>query len=106
MKNILELSHKEAKNFFFKSESYVNIDIPIYFNFTELLKNISDILKTSKLSDFYVSHDKPYSHENVNYCIYTNKDGKYSWRPLQIINPAIYVELVNLITEENNWRFI
>ncbi len=35
-----------------------------------------------------------------------NKDGKYAWRPTQILNPVIYVKLVNLITEENNLDFL
>ena len=36
----------------------------------------------------------------------TNKDGKFAWRPFQIINPAIYVTLVNIISKEENWSFI
>ncbi len=35
---------------------------------------------------------------NVNYKLITNKDGKYSWRPFQLIHPALYVNLVNNIT--------
>ncbi|WP_457617960.1 RNA-directed DNA polymerase [Lutibacter sp.] len=106
MKNILELSHDEAKEFFLKSDSYTRIELPIYFDFSELLKSVSSLLNNSRLSDFYVPEEKSSNYENVNYFIYSNKDGKYSWRPLQIINPAIYVELVHVITEENNWEFI
>jgi len=36
----------------------------------------------------------------------SNKDGKYAWRPLQIIHPALYVSLVNKITETQNWKFL
>ena len=105
MKTILDLSHEEAKKFFFKTESYVNIDLPNYFNFNKILEETSKILNNgSKLSDFY--KDKPFKYENLNYSIYSNKDGRYSWRLLQIINPAIYVEMVNVITEEENWSFI
>ena len=43
---------------------------------------------------------------DVNYTLFCNKDGKYAWRPTQILNPVIYVKLVNLITEENNWNFL
>jgi hypothetical protein len=42
----------------------------------------------------------------VNYTLYHNKDGKYAWRPLQIINPAIYVALVHAITADKNWKDI
>ncbi len=44
--------------------------------------------------------------DNVNYKFLTNKDGKFAWRPLQIINPAIYVYLVNKITKRDNWNLI
>lgn len=42
--------------------------------------------------------------DDVNYLIYANKDGKLSWRPLQIIHPLVYVALVHEITKENNWE--
>jgi RNA-directed DNA polymerase len=43
------------------------------------------------------------NYPNVNYTLFTNKDGKYSWRPLQLINPILYVLLVNEITSKDNW---
>ncbi|HPC38128.1 MAG TPA: RNA-directed DNA polymerase [Exilispira sp.] len=103
MKKIISLSNVEAKNFFLKSESYVNIDLPPYFDFSELLTKTNNIMN-SKLSDFY--KNKPSNYEKVNYHLYSNKNGKYSWRPLQIINPAIYVEITSILTEENNWKYI
>ena len=33
-------------------------------------------------------------------------DGRYAWRPLQLIHPALYVSLVHQITEERNWKTI
>jgi hypothetical protein len=44
--------------------------------------------------------------QEVYYKFFTNKDGKYAWRPLQIINPVIYVYLINEITKEQNWELI
>ncbi len=43
---------------------------------------------------------------DVNYKFFQNKDGRYSWRPLQIINPAIYAYLVKELTKEHNWELI
>jgi hypothetical protein len=43
---------------------------------------------------------------NVNYKFLTNKDGKFAWRPLELIHPAVYVSLVNLITRPENWEMI
>lgn len=40
---------------------------------------------------------------DANIKIMSNKDAKYSWRPLTLIHPIIYVDLVNQITLEKNW---
>ncbi len=106
MKNILSLSSKEAKEFFLKEESYFNGDLPSYFKFDCLLREISNELKDHKLSDYYNPNLKPHDCEDVNYTLITNKDGRYAWRPLQLIHPAFYVYLVSIITDKNNWKYI
>ncbi|EKD86154.1 MAG: hypothetical protein ACD_37C00442G0005 [uncultured bacterium] len=106
MKNILSLSAKEAREFFLKEESYFNFELPKYFQFDKLLNTVSIKLKDKKLSDFYDVSLKPDSIEGVNYTLLTNKDGKYAWRPLQLIHPALYVNLVHEITDQKNWKFI
>ena len=42
--------------------------------------------------------------DDVNHLLYTNKDGKLSWRPFQVINPLVYVALVHEITKQINWE--
>ena len=42
----------------------------------------------------------------MNYTIYSNKDGRYAWRPFQLIHPAIYVDLVNRVTTPATWTRI
>ena len=106
MKNILLLSASEAKMFFLKEESYFNFDLPPYFEFKNLLENISKEIGNKKLSDFYDQKIQPQDLEEVNYKLLSNKDGRYAWRPLQLIHPALYVNLVNLITEKTNWKKI
>lgn len=44
MKNILSLNFEEARLFLLKHESYVNIDLPPYIKFGDLLDQISKIL--------------------------------------------------------------
>ncbi len=41
MKTILSLNFEEAKNFFLKHESYINVDLPPYIKFNSLLSSIS-----------------------------------------------------------------
>ena len=119
MKNILEYTHLEARNFFLKEESYFNFDLPKYFVFQDVIKAISDEIDEHQLSDYYktcevtkkngaigTKQKYPRNSENVNYKILNNKDGKFAWRPLQLIHPALYVSLVHKITEENNWDTI
>ncbi len=115
MKNILEFTHQEAREFFLKQESYINFDLPPYFTFATLLNEISKKIGSKRLEEFYKVITKPdgeskkllpNQYEDVNYLMLNNKDGKYAWRPFQIIHPVIYVALVHKITEESNWELI
>ena len=107
-KNILALSAQEAKDYFLEEDSYFNFDLPPYFKFTPLLKKIDKKFKNKKIKEFYNSDKniRPKLFDDVNYKIIHNKDGKYAWRPLQLIHPVLYVALVRLITEESNWSEI
>lgn len=115
MKKITEFNHSDARKFFLKEESYFNFDLPSYFNFKNILTETDQKLTGHNLSDFFGSckndngEDRPTypcDFENVNYTFLSNKDGKYAWRPFQLIHPAIYVSLVHKITEEPNWELI
>lgn len=102
------MSHKEAEEFFLKDKSYCSIDLPDYFSFSKLLTDISDAIDEIKnggtnISSFY-DKKKLKNTEKVNHTLFANKDGKLSWRPLQIIHPFLYVLLVKEITEGANWQ--
>lgn len=101
MKKLTELSHTEARLYFLKQENYSNIDLPKYFDFQPLLDSLA---QNGNLNSIALGNAKKI--ENINYKFLTNKDGKFAWRPLQLINPAIYVNLVNKITKEENWNLI
>lgn len=104
MKSILDLNNEEAKELLLLRESYSNISLPDYFSFQNLLDSIDKILSGKQLSDF---RDKnPRTFDNINYKLLSNKDGKYAWRPFQLINPAIYVSLVQTITLKDNWKIL
>lgn len=99
---------KHVKEYFFKGASYFNMELPSYFNFDNLLKKINKKIDGKCISDFYnSSKDKrPEKYDDVNYKFSFNKDGSFSWRQFQIIHPVLYIELVNIITDEINWRYI
>lgn len=102
MKRIIDLDENKAREFLLKEESYVNFDLPLYFKFQNLINEVDNSLKGKKLSDYRDTN--PRDFDDINYRILTNKDGKFSWRPFQLINPALYVSLVHRITEEGNWK--
>ncbi|RMG19917.1 MAG: RNA-directed DNA polymerase, partial [Methanobacteriota archaeon] len=112
-RTVLDMSHEEAKNFFLRHECYSNVELPPYFNFEPLLKDVQDALAGKDLESFFKGKegaskkkDYPSYYERVNHSFVHNKDGAYAWRPLQILHPAIYVSLVNIITDKNNWEII
>lgn len=101
---ILELVHNEARDFLLKPESYFSLDLPPYIVFGELIDGVQQILHDRQLSE--LKRNNPRDYDSVNYTIVHNKDGKYSWRPFQLIHPALYVSLVNKVTEADNWQLI
>ena len=104
MKNILSLNFEEARLFLLKHESYVNIDLPPYIKFGDLLDQISKILDRKNFTS--IKKSNPDSFEDVNYKLFHNKNGKYDWRRFELIHPFLYVSLVNEITKYDNWELI
>lgn len=108
MKRILDMSNADAKLFLLKNKSYFSLDLPPYFDFNKLLLSIDNNLNGKDLKNFYKDNKTipPKSCENVNYKFLHNKDGKFDLRPFEIIHPALYVYLVNVICEKDNWKKI
>lgn len=115
MKRILELNHTEARQYLLKAENYFKFDLPQYFIIQNVILQVSAQLNGHRLSDFYNSFTNqggqqkttyPCDFENVNYIFLNNKDGKFAWRPFQLIHPALYVSLVHNLTDEPNWNLI
>jgi len=104
MKNILSTNSIKAKEFFLKSESYINVDLPPYIKFDNLLLALSTHLTNKSYRE--IKKDYPHKLENVNYKLLHNKNGKYDWRPFELIHPVLYISLVNQITKYENWKEI
>ncbi len=123
--SILEMSHDEARKFFLEDDSYYcSVDLPPYIKFNQLLQDISLHLNGKELvcveeeelsckkgeKPSCVRGDKlscnmytAKKSDGVNYHLLCNKNSKYEWRKLQLINPALYVSLVNAITTKESW---
>lgn len=106
-KRVIDMSYDEARNFFLKNESYFNLRLPKYFDFSNLLNNISSTMwEIDKYGKTVKNGVDPNDLEDVNYKFFINKDWKYWWRKLQFIHPVLYVYLVHHITKKNNWKKI
>lgn len=99
-KTVLTLDNLQAKRFFLKEESYTSLELPPYYTF----KRVLSLLANEILDEKAVNAAKKY--EGVNYVLYGNKDGKYSWRKYELINPLLYASLVNTITDQTEWNLI
>lgn len=106
VRSVLELTHEEARAFFLKQESYCNFDLPSYFQFGRQLASISKFLAGKDFKTLLATSCRPRDVDDANHTILQNKDGRYGWRSMQLIHPALYVRLVHLITEEQAWTAI
>lgn len=104
MKRLIDLSNEEARCHFLKGSSYFNGDMPRYISFDLILEEVSKILNGGSFVQFKASN--PAKIADVNYNFIANKDGRFAWRPYELMHPAIYVSLVNVICEEENWELI
>lgn len=102
-RSVLEMSAEEARRFFLKHESYCKIDLPPYFTFDLVLNEVANYLHNNDLN---LRHLRQGDFEHINHLLLSNKDGRYAWRPLEIIHPVLYVDLVKSITDPDNWNLI
>lgn len=115
MDEVIDLSRDEAREFFLKEESYCEFDTPVYFDFEPLINSVWEILSGAELHSFYPQVDSPAGEpnairpnrcEDVNFTILQNKDGRFAWRPFELIHPVLYVELVKHLTSEGDWNLV
>lgn len=104
MTKLQDLSADKARDHFLKGSSYFNGDLPEYISFEPILKDASDALGGKFFPELKASD--PAELSDVNYSFVTNKDGRFSWRPYELMHPAIYVSLVNLLCSDESWPHV
>lgn len=87
-----------------KGSSYFNGDLPRYISFEPILNDVAAVLNGGGYSQFQASN--PGLLPNVNYNFIANKDGRFAWRLYELMHPAIYVSLVNVICEIDHWELL
>lgn len=104
---IIDLTAQDAKDYLERSECYFRSDFPKYISFSPILKNTSAVLNGGSYVDFQKGKgSRAYDMPGVNYELLSTKDGRFSWRPFELIHPAIYITLVQLICSSKNWKII
>ena len=105
-KNILSLNHKEAMDFFLKSEQYHGFELPEYFVFDELLQSVKNAVGETPYEKCLIEGTSPEQLSDVNLYFLLNKDGHYAVRPIILANPFLYYFLVREICNEQSWTII
>lgn len=103
-KYLIKMDRTEARNFLLKKNSYFSQGLPSYYDLDYLLNCAKDKLKESQLDkkNHLVSKSGYSNYSEINYILQVNKT-KESYRPLTLIHPLLYVDLVNLLTDKENW---
>jgi RNA-directed DNA polymerase len=104
MKRLIDLTNEEARAHFMKGCSYLREDLPSYINFEPILIGVAKVLNGRSFNSF--KSTSPNDFSGVNYNFISNKDGRFAWRPYELMHPAIYVSMVNIICEVANWELI
>ena len=107
MQTVLELSYVKARRYFLESQNYCNMQFPVYLDFKPIIEYVQKIIGNKELKDILKDPKKmPSDYENVNHIILVKKDAKYSYRPIQLINPYLYYLLVKAMTNKSSWKEI
>ena len=91
------------KEYFMRGSSYFTMEMPEYFDFDKMLVEIDKILPKD-FNSIINSKLKPEYCDNVSCPIFYEKNSLLQWRKLILVNPILYVGLVNLITSKENWE--
>ncbi len=107
MTRIIDLEAAAARSYLEKPECYFRSDFPPYISFEAILKDTAAALGEQDYTAFQKAKPKSaVCMSGVNYELLSTKDGRFAWRPFELIHPAIYITLVRIICEEANWKLL
>lgn len=107
MTRIIDLDAATAKAYLEKPECYFRSDFPPYISFETILKDVATAMGGQPYTAFQKAKpERAGDMAGVNYELLSTKDGRFAWRPFELIHPAIYMTLVQLICEEENWTLL
>ncbi len=106
-RSLVELSAADAREYFLSARNYFKQDMPPYIDYEPMLRRVANIIGSRSFADLAkVKNHRPANVPGVNYDFVGNKDGRFQWRPFELINPALYILLVNTVCAKQNWQMI
>jgi hypothetical protein len=107
MTRIIDLDAAAAKAYLEKPECYFRSDFPPYISLETILKDVATAMEGQPYTAFQKAKpERAVDMAGVNYELLSTKDGRFAWRPFELIHPAIYMTLVQTICEEENWKLL
>ncbi|MDO6725457.1 RNA-directed DNA polymerase [Cognatishimia sp. 1_MG-2023] len=107
MTRIIDLDAKTAKAYLKKPECYFRSDFPPYISFETILKDTATAMGGQAYTTFQKAKpERAMDMAGVNYELLSTKDGRFAWRPFELIHPAIYMTMVQLVCEPVNWELL
>lgn len=101
---LLALPAADARAELLRSEHFCNFELPDYFEFSRLLRELDRCISGRPESE--MGYQNAQHCDKANYVVVHNKDGRLAWRQLTLIHPVLYLALVNDITAEYNWGIL
>ena len=87
-----------------KKDSYFSVNLPNYFNYL-LDYSINIIGKKRLIEKNHIIMNSKYSNiPDINFILQMNKTKEF-YKRMTLIQTLLYVDLVNLLTEKENWSF-
>lgn len=107
MKRIIDLEAADAKAYLEKPECYFRSDFPPYISFETILADTAAALGGQAYTAFQKTKpERAVDMAGVNYELLSTKDGRFAWRPFELIHPAIYITMVQIVCEDSNWKLL
>ncbi|MFC3166807.1 RNA-directed DNA polymerase [Paracoccus fontiphilus] len=107
MTRIIDLDAASAKAYLEKPECYFRSDFPPYISFETILKDVATAMGEQPYTTFQKAKpERAVDMAGVNYELLSTKDGRFAWRPFELIHPAIYMTLVQTMCEDANWKLL
>jgi RNA-directed DNA polymerase len=102
VRRVIDATAEEARAHFLQDAVYFGNDMPPYMSFQAVLKAAAR--HAGNVIAIHSARQDASRSVGVNYQLLANKDGRFDWRPYELIHPILYAGLIDLICDPSAWR--